>query len=148
MAKAKPRDEAQLRIGQAADMLGVTVETIRRWEADGRLSLTRGGGGQRLVPLSEVTRLLRERRARASRPQPTAQSARNRFEGVLTRVDIEGLVAVVEVQAGPHRLVSLMTAEAARELDLRPGNAATCVVKATNVVVEVPAQRRQSDERE
>ena len=124
-------------------MLGVTVETIRRWEIDGRLNLTRGAGGQRLVPLSEVTRLLRERRARRSRPQAAAQSARNRFEGIITRVEIEGLVAVVEVQAGSHRLVSLMTAEAAYELKLRVGDEATCVVKATNVVVEVPAQRSQ-----
>ena len=129
-------------------MLGITVETIRRWEAAGKLRLTRGAGGQRLVPLSAVTRLLRERRASTGRPPAAAQSARNRFEGVITRVDVEGLVAVVEVQAGPHRLVSLMTAEAALELDLRVGDEAACVVKATNVVVEVATLRRQPGERD
>jgi len=127
-----------LRIGQAAELLGVTVETVRRWERDGRLALRRTAGGQRLVPIAEVSRLLAERR-RVSQPRPVvAQSARNRFEGIVTRVDRDAVVAVVEVMAGPHRFVSLMTAEAAGDLDLRPGVEAVCVVKATNVIVELP----------
>jgi molybdopterin-binding protein len=130
-----------LRIGQAAEMLGVSVDTIRRWAADGRLTTIRSPGGQRLVPISDVTRLLAERR-RAGADRPTvAGSARNRFEGIVTRVERDRVAAVVEVLAGPHRVVSLMTAEAVDELDLKVGDEAVCVVKATNVIVEIPASR-------
>ena len=120
-------------------MLGVSVETIRRWEQDGRLRTARTAGGQRLVPLAEVSRLLAERRRAASDRPIVAQSARNRFAGVVTRIEKDRVAAVVEVQAGPHRLVSLMTAEAVDELGLRVGDEAVCVVKATNVVVEIPS---------
>lgn len=135
----EPRDrDRPLRIGQAAELLGVTVDTLRRWEADGRLALERTDGGQRLVPIAEVSRLLAERR-RTTRDRPiVAQSARNRFAGIVTRVERDGVAAVVEVVSGPHRLVSLMTAEAVEELGLRVGDEAICVVKATNVIVEVP----------
>jgi molybdopterin-binding protein len=128
-----------IRLGQAADMLGVGVETLRRWESDGRLQTHRSGGGQRLVPLTEVTRLLAERRRRVPDRAIVAQSARNRFPGIVTRIERDGVAAVVEVMAGPHRLVSLMTAEAVEELGLAIGDEAVCVVKATNVVVEIPA---------
>jgi molybdopterin-binding protein len=131
-------DEASLRMGAAGEMLGVSVETIRRWEADGRIRTSRSKGGQRLVPLSEVTRLLAEQR-RTARARPiVAQSARNRFSGVVTRIERDGVAAVAEMIAGPHRLVSLMTAEAIDELGLSVGADAVCVVKATNVIVEVP----------
>jgi molybdopterin-binding protein len=129
---------AGVRIGQAAELLGVGVETLRRWEADGRLRTTRTPGNQRLVPIAEVSRLLAERRARTVDRPIVAQSARNRFPGVVTRVERDGVAAVVEVVSGPHRLVSLMTAEAVEELGLTVGDAAICVVKATNVIVEVP----------
>ena len=139
MSDTTPRDH--VRAGQAAEMLGVTVETLRRWEADGRLSVERSAGGQRLVPIAEVTRLLAERRrAGADRPI-VAQSARNRFAGIVTRVEVDRIAAVVEVLAGPHRVVSLMTAEAVEELGLQVGDEAVCVVKATNVIVEVPSRR-------
>ncbi len=122
-------------------MLGVTVETLRRWESQGLLRMTRSGGGQRLVDVADVARLLSERRkASADRPI-VAQSARNRFTGVVTRIDRDHVAAVVEVIAGPHRLVSLMTAEAVEELDLKVGDEAVCVVKATNVMVEIPSTR-------
>lgn len=122
-------------------MLGVTVETLRRWEADGRLSMTRSEGGQRLIEMEQVSRLLDERR-KASTDRPiVAQSARNRFAGIVTRIERDRVVAVVEVIAGPHRLVSLMTAEAVDDLDLKVGDEAVCVVKATNVVVEIPSPR-------
>ena len=130
-----------LRMGQAAEMLGVTVETVRRWEADARLTTLRSAGGQRLVPVAEVTRLLAERR-RAGTDRPiVARSARNRFEGIVTRIEIDRVAAVIEVLAGPHRIVSLMTAEGALELGLQVGDEAICAVKATNVVVEVPSSR-------
>lgn len=132
---------APLRVGQAAEMLGVTVETLRRWEADGRLHLTRSAGGQRLVPIAEVSRLLRERRRGVTDRPIVAQSARNRFPGIVTRIVRNTVAAVVEVQAGPHRLVSLMTAEAIDDMDLRVGDEVVGVVKATNVIVEVPSAR-------
>lgn len=131
----------QIRIGRAADMLGVTVDTVRRWAEEGRLTVVRSAGGQRLVPMAEVGRLLAERRQAATDRPIVAQSARNRFAGVVTRIEKDRVAAVVEVQAGPHRLVSLMTAEAVDELDLRVGDEAICVVKATNVVVEIPSGR-------
>ena len=130
-----------LRVGQAAEMLGVTVETLRRWEAEGRLVVERSAGGQRLVPIGEVTRLLAERRRAASDRPIVAQSARNRFPGIVTRIEKDRVAAVIEVVAGPHRVVSLMTAEAVDDLGLRVGDEAVCVVKATNVVVEVPSGR-------
>ena len=86
-----------IRIGQAAELLGVGVETLRRWELDRRLATTRTEGGQRRVPISEVTRLLAERR-RTSQDRPiVAQSARNRFPGIVTRIERDGVAAVVEV---------------------------------------------------
>jgi molybdopterin-binding protein len=131
----------RLRVGQAAEMLGVSVETLRRWETEGRLRMERSEGGQRLVDIVEIARLLEERRRAATDRPIVAQSARNRFPGVVTRVERDGVAAVVEVIAGPHRLVSLMTAEAVEELDLKVGDEAVCVVKATNVIVEIPSPR-------
>ena len=120
-------------------MLGVSVETLRRWEAEGRLQMDRSEGGQRLVDLDEVSRLLDERR-KASTDRPiVAQSARNRFPGIVTRIEKDRVAAVVEVIAGPHRMVSLMTAEAVEEMGLKVGDEAVCVVKATNVIVEIPS---------
>jgi molybdopterin-binding protein len=121
-------------------MLGVSVETLRRWEAAGRLRMERSGGGQRLVAVPDVTRLLQERRRLAGDRPIVAQSARNRFAGIVTRVEKDRVAAVVEVLAGPHRLVSLMTAEAVDELGLEVGQDAVCVVKATNVIVEIPGR--------
>jgi molybdopterin-binding protein len=130
-----------LRVGQAAEMLQVSVETLRRWEAEGRLAMERSRGGQRVVPIGVVTRLLAERRAGPVEHAPAASSARNRLAGIVTRIESDRVAAVVEVIAGPHRLVSLMTAEAVDELDLRVGDEATCVVKATNVIIEVPVRK-------
>ena len=130
-----------IRIGQAAELLGVGVETLRRWELEGRLTTTRTDGGQRRVAIAEVTRLLTERR-RSTQDRPIiAQSARNRFAGIVTRIERDRVAAVVEVIAGPHRLVSLMTAEAVEELELKAGDEVVCVVKATNVIVEVHSSR-------
>ena len=131
----------RMRVGQAAEMLQVSVETLRRWEADGRLKMQRSAGGQRLVDIDEVSRLLDERRRSAIDRPIVAQSARNRFSGIVTRIERDRVAAVVEVIAGPHRLVSLMTAEAIDELDLKVGDEAVCVVKATNVMVEIPSAK-------
>jgi molybdopterin-binding protein len=140
MAKraVKPMDRS-IRVGEAADLLGVSVDTLRRWTASGRLRVRRSAGDQRLVSLSDIRRLQTELRPKRVRPI-VAQSARNRFPGVVTRVEKDRVAAVVEVQAGPHRLVSLITAEAANDLGLRPGVDVVCVVKSTNVGIEI-AQR-------
>ena len=141
MAQTRDSATSRIRVGQAAEMLGVSIETLRRWETDGRLRMERSDGGQRLIEIDEVARLLEERR-RASTDRPiVAQSARNRFPGIVTRVERDGVAAVVEVIAGPHRMVSLMTAEAVDELDLKVGDEAVCVVKSTNVIVEIPSSR-------
>jgi molybdopterin-binding protein len=125
-------------------MLQVSVETLRRWETEGRLRMSRSGGGQRLVPIAEVTRLLAEKRANGVERPIVAGSARNRFPGIVTRIEKDRVVAVVEVIAGPHRMVSLMTAEAVDEMGLQVGDEAVCVVKATNVIVEVSNRRERA----
>lgn len=136
-AAAKKSRNGTVRIGAAAEMLGVSPDTLRRWSETGKLRTRRSRGGQRLVSLEDVRRLSTARRAR-TKDRTATQSARNRFAGIVTRVEKDRISAVVEVQAGPHRLVSLITAEAATELKLRVGLPVVCVVKATNVVVEVP----------
>lgn len=90
------------------------------------------------MPVAEVSRLLAERRRTTAERPIVAQSARNRFAGIITRIERDGVAATVEVVAGPHRLLSLMTAEAVDELGLAVGDEAVCVVKATQVIVEVP----------
>lgn len=135
---AQPEREQSLRIGQAAELLGVGIDTLRRWETTHKLRVIRTPGGQRIVPILEVSRLLAERRRGTTDRPIVAQSARNRFVGIVTRVERDGVAAVVEVLAGPHRLVSLMTAEAVDELDITIGLEVVCVVKSTNVIVEIP----------
>ncbi|MGD0862752.1 MAG: TOBE domain-containing protein [Candidatus Limnocylindrales bacterium] len=130
---------ASLRVGQAAEMLGVSIETLRRWGDDGTIRMERSAGGQRRVAIAEVSRLLDERRRSTADRPVVAQSARNRFPGVVTRVELDAVAAVVEVMAGPHRLVSLITAEAVKELGLKVGDEVVCIVKATNVMVEIPS---------
>jgi molybdopterin-binding protein len=122
------------RIGEAAEILGVRVETLRRWERDGKLTATRTAGGQRSVPAAEVARLLSERR---ERPKVTAGSVRNRFPGVVTEVRRDKLAATVEILSGPHRILAFITREAVDEMGLEPGMHAVATVKATNVMVEV-----------
>ena len=129
----------RLRLGEAADRLGVSPETVRRWVDDGRLPATRTTGGQRTVSAADVARLMAERRRTTADRPIVAQSARNRFPGIVTSVRADTVAAVVEVQAGPHRLVSLITRESVDELGLVPGKEVVCVVKSTDVMVEVPS---------
>lgn len=122
-------------------MLGVSIETLRRWDTEGRIRMERSAGGQRHVAVAEVSRLLDERRRSAADRPIVAQSARNRFAGVVTSVELDKVAAVVEVIAGPHRLVSLITAEAVNELGLKIGDEVVCIVKATDVMVEIPSAK-------
>jgi molybdopterin-binding protein len=125
------------RLGQAAKTLGVSADTVRRMVDDGRLIAIRSSGGQRLIDGASLARLAKPKRPAKARVS-VAQSARNRFPGIVTRVIKDRVAAQVEIQAGPHRLVSLLTREAVDELDLKPGMPAVAVVKATNVGVELP----------
>ncbi len=118
-----------IRIGAAAAALGVSVDTLRRWERDGRVTFERRGS-TRFLPPGELARLLRERGASPH------SSARNRMTGVVVSVQRDGVMAQVDLACGPFRIVSLMSREAADELGLKPGDTATAVVKATTVVVE------------
>ncbi len=122
------------RIGEAAELLDVRVETLRRWERQGKLATVRTEGGQRRVPAAEVARILAERR---ERPRIRAQSVRNRFPGVVVEVKRDELAATVEILAGPHRILAFVTREAVDEMGLEPGMRAVATVKATNVMVEV-----------
>jgi molybdopterin-binding protein len=130
------------RLGQVAELLGVSVDTVRRLADTGRLGARRTEGGQRMVDGAALAEFMTAKRHAPERDEVIAQSARNRFPGIVTRVVKDEIVAKVELQAGPHRVVSLMTAEAAEELGLAPGMLAVAVVKATNVVVELPVPAR------
>jgi len=123
-----------LRISEAARLLHVSDDTVRRWVADGRLAAGTADGPM-TVDAAGVAALLAQ-----DAPAPVARtaSARNRLPGIVTRVEKDGVMALVEIQAGPHTVTSLMTRESADELGLTPGVLATAVVKATNVVVELP----------
>ncbi len=123
------------RIGEAAKTLGVRVETLRRWEREGKLTVSRTEGGQRVVAAAEVARLLAERQGR--RPI-AAGSARNRFPGVITEIKRDTLGATVEIQAGPHRVLAFITREAVDQLGLEVGGEAVATVKATSVMVNLP----------
>ena len=123
--------EDLIRIGAAASALGVSVDTLRRWERDGRVAFERRSG-QRFVPAGELTRLLTER-AGTSRTSP-----RNRLTGTVISVKRDKVMAQVEIACGSQRIVSLMSRESADQLDLKPGVSATAVIKATTVIVERP----------
>jgi molybdopterin-binding protein len=122
-------DERSLSAGEAARALGISLDTLRRWDRQGRIRVQRDSANRRLVPASEVERLLgRERHG---------LSARNRFRGVVREVKIEGLLAQVELDVTePARLVAVITRESAEELGLRPGMSAAAVVKATSMMID------------
>lgn len=130
-------------IGQAAQLLGVSADTVRRWVDSGRLTAIRKGadaghGGRRQIEGHELARF-----AQSLAPAPADEtagpsSARNRFAGLVTEVTKDGVMAKVDLVCGPHRVVSLMSREAADELGLQPGRLAVATVKATNVIVELP----------
>jgi molybdopterin-binding protein len=122
-------EEGSLRIGAAAAALGVSIDTLRRWERDGRVTFERRGN-QRYLAAGEVARLLRTRR------MPSRSSARNRLDGIVVAVTKEGVMAQVELACGPYRIVSLMSREAADELGLEVGASARAVIKSTTVVIE------------
>jgi len=125
----------QLRVGEAATLLGVSDDTVRRWADQGRLSLVRTSSGRLVVDGAELAELARELGNPAS-PLAGSRSARNRLRGIVTKVTRDTVMAQVELQAGPFRVVSLMSREAADDLGLEVGTVAVASIKATNVVVE------------
>lgn len=129
------------RPGQVAELLGVSVDTVRRWADDGRILTSRGSSGERKIDGPDLARFLRESAPVVESERIVAASARNRFPGIVTGVVKDTVTAQVEIQAGPHRVVSLLTREAADELGLAPGVMVVASVKATNVVVELPEMR-------
>jgi molybdopterin-binding protein len=129
-ARAKPSD---LTLGEAAKALGVSADTLRRWDRAGKLRTTRDERGRRRVSRRELTRLA----GRPARHQVgDALSARNRFPGVVRSVEADGVMALVEIEAGPHRITAAITRDAVEELGLAPGVQATAAVKATSVMIE------------
>jgi molybdopterin-binding protein len=125
-----------LRIGQAAELLGVSADTVRRLVDRGEVVGERPDGGQRFVDGVSLARYLVDHADTPSTAPAAARSARNSFTGLVTKVTVDGLVAQVELQAGRHRIVSLLTSEAVADLGLAPGMVATASVKATSVVIE------------
>lgn len=124
-------------IGQAAELLGVSPDTVRRWVDGGQIPAARTPGGRRRVDGAALARFSVER-AHGTTLQAVVESARNHFPGLVTKVIKDKVMAQVEMQAGPYRVVSLMSREAADELKLAPGVLAVASVKSTNVVVEIP----------
>jgi molybdopterin-binding protein len=120
-------------MGDAASALGVSMDTLRRWERAGKLKTTRDSANRRRVSRREIERLSQ----RPTRHHAGDRlSARNRFPGVVTSVESDGVMALVEIEAGPHRVTAAVTRDAVEELGLAPGVKATATVKATSVMVE------------
>ena len=127
----------QYRISQAAALLGVSDDTVRRWIDSGRLPAS-GGGGVATIDGADLAAHAQDMARAPELGIPTRESARNRFTGLVTKVVSDTVMAQVDLQCGPFRVVSLMSAEAAADLQLEPGVLAVASVKATHVVVEVP----------
>ena len=127
-----------LTISQAAHFLGVSDDTVRRWISSGRLTAAKQDAGQTVVDGLELAQLIKSLASQPQDPTRVASSARNRLVGLVTSVISDTVMSQVEMQCGPHRVVSLMSTEAVRDLGLEPGALATAVVKSTNVMVEVP----------
>ena len=129
---------AVFRIGEVAALLDVSSDTARRWTDTGLLPASRGEDGTRLVDGADLAALARARAGAGRSGGPAASSARNRLRGIVTDVVRDTVMAQVEITAGPFRIVSLMSREAADELGLQVGVLAVAVIKSTNVVVEIP----------
>ncbi|MHA7284912.1 TOBE domain-containing protein [Arthrobacter sp. MDT3-44] len=128
----------QIRVGDAARFLGVSDDTVRRWIDGGILGSTKDSSGRVVVDALELARLARRNAVLPGDPSDIGRSARNRFVGIVTDIITDTVMAQVELQCGPHRVVSLMSSEAVRDLGLAEGSVAIAVVKATTVIIETP----------
>lgn len=129
--------EPDVSLGEAAKEIGVSVDTLRRWDRAGKLETNRDDRGRRMVPASELERL---RKAPDRHRTGDELSARNRFAGVVTSVEVDGVMALVEIKAGPFLITSAITRDSVRELGLREGVEAVATVKATSVMVQRGAE--------
>lgn len=131
---------ATYKIADAARLLGVSDDTVRRWIDQGLVPVTDASPAE--IPGAALAERAVELARAAQDPTDVLSSARNRFVGLVTSVQVDGVMAQVDIQAGPHRVVSLLSAEAVRDLGLEPGSLAVAVIKATNVIVETPKENR------
>jgi molybdopterin-binding protein len=134
----------QIRIRDAALFLGVSDDTVRRWVENKAIASSKDDAGRTVVDGLELARLARDNAVLPADPSEIGRSARNRFVGLVTEIITDKVMAQVELQCGPYRVVSLMSSEAVRELGLEPGSVAIAVVKATTVMVETPHERSRS----
>lgn len=131
----------QIRIVDAARFLGVSDDTVRRWIETGILGSSKDASGRAVVDALELAQLAHRNAVLPGDPSDIGRSARNRFVGIVTGIVLDTVMAQVELQCGPHRVVSLMSSEAVRELGLEQGSVAIAVVKATTVIIETPSGR-------
>lgn len=128
------------RISEAASLLGVSDDTVRRWVETGKLPVRRDASNRQVIDGAALAEFARAQATATPDPSGVARSARNRLVGLVTSVQTDRVMAQVEMQCGPHRIVSLMSTEAVHELGLAPGVLAIAVIKSTNVVVETPTR--------
>lgn len=132
-----------IRIREAAELLGVSDDTVRRWIEDGSVAASVDESGRKVLDGAQLAAFVREHGGRVPQdPVGIGSSARNRFAGLVTKVVADTVMAQVEMQCGPFTVVSLMSTDAVRELRLEPGSVAVAVVKATTVIVETPGDSR------
>jgi molybdopterin-binding protein len=130
----------QYRISEAAELLGVSDDTVRRWVDGGRLAADADASGRLAVDGAALAAFAVDQASTPNDPSRVGRSARNRFVGIVTAITMDTVMAQVELQCGPHRVVSLMSSEAVRELGLEVGSLSVAVIKATNVIVETPGR--------
>ncbi|WP_104083232.1 molybdopterin-binding protein [Cryobacterium sp. Y11] len=128
------------RISEAAELLGVSDDTVRRWVDGGRLAADTDASGRLVVDGAALAAFAVDQASTPPDPSSVGRSARNRFVGIVTAITMDTVMAQVELQCGPHRVVSLMSSEAVRELGLEIGSLSVAVIKATNVIVETPGR--------
>ena len=128
-----------IRIREAAELLGLSDDTVRRWIDEGLLTATNDESGRKVIAGEELAAYVSANSGRVPQdPLGVGSSARNRFAGLVTKVTTDKVMAQVEMQCGPFTVVSLMSTDAVRELELEPGSVVVAVVKATTVIVETP----------
>ncbi|MDH6235774.1 TOBE domain-containing protein [Cryobacterium sp. CG_9.6] len=131
----------QYRISEAAELLGVSDDTVRRWVDAGRMDAAVDAVGRLAIEGAQLAAFAVEQASSPTDPSHVGRSARNRFVGIVTAITMDTVMAQVEVQCGPYRVVSLMSSEAVRELRLEVGSLSVAVIKATNVIIETPGRR-------
>jgi molybdopterin-binding protein len=131
----------QLRISQAASLLGVSDDTVRRWADSGSLAVTLDDVGRKVIDGADLAVFARDHADAAPDPSGVGRSARNKLVGLVTKITTDAVMAQVEMQCGPHRIVSLVSSEGVREMGLEVGSLAVAVVKATTVIIETPGEK-------